>query len=78
MISSMQRLTSFIFAYRFVNMDRFSLWLNQAPSTTTLLVIWCAICLVLGAVSTAIAFIQNVIHERTKHSAARSSAEASE
>ena len=38
--------TSFIFAYRFVSMDRFSLWLNQAPSTVTLLVIWCVICLV--------------------------------
>ncbi len=56
--------TSLMFALRFISIGRFSLWLQyQAPSTAMLLVIWSAICLVLGASATAIAYLAHHVNE---------------
>ncbi|HCS51526.1 hypothetical protein [Rubinisphaera sp.] len=54
--------TSFLFAFRFISMGRFHLWLQyQAPSMSVLLAIWCTICLALGASAVGIANV--VSHE---------------
>lgn len=59
--------TSILFLFRFLTMGRFRLWLEfQAPSTNGLVVMWIAICLVLGGTAAVIA---HIVHENTDRTA---------